>query len=350
MQLVINTFGASLRRNGELFEIHLKEKKIPVAAKKLSSILITTGAHFSSDVIELALEHNIDIVMLNKFGHPFGRFWPAKMGSTTAIRRAQIKAAGNESGLEIIRQWTGTKLQNQLDLLSELSRRRSGQEELFDSACEQLSLYLQNLDKLTGCVDEIRHTILGIEGKAAAAYWRVIGQLPPEEFRFTTRSKRPAADPYNAMLNYAYGVLYSKVERACIIAGLDPFVGILHTDNYNKKSLVFDLIEPFRIWADRIVTKLFTGRRCKQDMFHTGKDGIILEKEAKDLLLGSLNEYLDQSIDYKIKSSKSKKTRRIKRLDCIQAEAHTFANRLLGKDGGLPEVMTTRDVFGDESC
>jgi hypothetical protein len=48
------------------------------------------------------------------------------------------------------------------------------------------------------------------------------------------------------MLNYGYGVLYSLVEKACIYAGLDPFVGFLHTDNYVKKSLVFDLLEPYR--------------------------------------------------------------------------------------------------------
>ncbi|MGB3458597.1 MAG: CRISPR-associated endonuclease Cas1 [Halobacteriota archaeon] len=36
------------------------------------------------------------------------------------------------------------------------------------------------------------------------------------------------------------------VEKACIIAGLDPYIGFLHTDNYNKKSRVFDVIVLFR--------------------------------------------------------------------------------------------------------
>ena len=35
------------------------------------------------------------------------------------------------------------------------------------------------------------------------------------------------------------------VEKAYIIAGLDQYIGFLHTDNYNKKSLVFDVIELF---------------------------------------------------------------------------------------------------------
>ena len=34
----------------------------------------------------------------------------------------------------------------------------------------------------------------------------------------------PAKDEFNTLLNYAYGILYSKVEKACIIAGLEPLV------------------------------------------------------------------------------------------------------------------------------
>ena len=86
----------------------------------------------------------------------------------------------------------------------------------------------------------------------------------PEAYRFDGRSRQPALDAVNAMLNYSYGVLYSLVERACICAGLDPFLGFLHTDNYNKKSLVFDLIEPFRIVGERTTLLLFTGRRRRR--------------------------------------------------------------------------------------
>ncbi|MFO7558792.1 MAG: CRISPR-associated endonuclease Cas1 [Desulfobacterales bacterium] len=57
----------------------------------------------------------------------------------------------------------------------------------------------------------------------------------PEKYQFSGRSRRPAKDPFNAVLNYCYGMLYSRVEKACILSGLDPFVGFLHTDNYNKK-------------------------------------------------------------------------------------------------------------------
>ncbi len=354
MQLVINTFGASLTRNGELFRIKIKDRKVELAAKKIQSLLITTSVHFSSDVILLAIEQNIDIVLLDKYGKPFGRFWDGKMGSTAAIRRAQLEASENSIGISVVQGWTIAKLANQQAFLEELLGRRKGQESFFEPAIATIAnsiLEIENINEAANCaISDLRNSIMGYEGTAACAYWQVIGKLPPEEFRFKNRSQHPALDPFNAMINYAYGVLYSKVEKACIIAGLDPFIGFLHTDNYNKKSLSFDLIEPFRYIADNVVTKLFTGRRCKTNMFYKESSGsITLEKSAKEILINNLNEYLDESVRYKIKSSKTGKTRQIKRLATIQAEAHTLANMLIGKKTKeLPQVTEIDDLFGDE--
>jgi CRISPR-associated protein Cas1 len=90
MQLVINTFGASIRKTGELFEILIGNEKKKISPKKVQSILITTGVHLTSDVIEMAVEHNIDILFADKFGNPYGRLWHSKLGSTARIRRSQI--------------------------------------------------------------------------------------------------------------------------------------------------------------------------------------------------------------------------------------------------------------------
>jgi len=87
----------------------------------------------------------------------------------------------------------------------------------------------------------------------------------PDAWKFNGRSRDPAKDAFNCLLNYGYGVLYSQVEKACIIAGLDPYVGFLHTDNYNKKSFVFDLIEIFRIHIDRTVFYLSQKSRYMKD-------------------------------------------------------------------------------------
>ena len=58
------------------------------------------------------------------------------------------------------------------------------------------------------------------------------------------------------------------------------FLGFLHMDNYNKPSLVFDLIEPFRILAERATVLLFTGRRVRSEFFESVPGGVALSKEG----------------------------------------------------------------------
>jgi hypothetical protein len=53
------------------------------------------------------------------------------------------------------------------------------------------------------------------------------------------------------MLNYLYGVLASEITIALQAYGLDPALGIFHTDKDNRASLTYDLIEPARPVLDR---------------------------------------------------------------------------------------------------
>ena len=300
MQLVINTFGASVHKKGDLFEIRVRDRKVPISPLKVRSILITTSAHLSTDAIQLAAQHHIDLVFLDKYGEPYGRFWHSKMGSTAAIRRRQLEVAETRQGLEIVVAWIKAKIENQTDFLKDLKRHRPKRQELFEAPLETMTHSLDSLGKLHGNLEDCRGSIMGHEGAAGRAYFQTLSPLMPEAFRFEGRSRLPAKDEFNAMLNYAYGVLYSHVERACIIAGLDPFVGFLHTDNYNKKSLVFDLIEPFRILAERVVVHLFTGRQVKKDYFDEIQGGKSMNGDGKPVLINALNEELERTIRWPV--------------------------------------------------
>ncbi len=96
MELVINTYGSYLQKNGDLFRIKTDDKVVEVSYKKISSILISTGAYITTDAIKMAMDNNIDIVFLDEFGTPFGRVWHSKLGSTTLIRRKQLEISATE--------------------------------------------------------------------------------------------------------------------------------------------------------------------------------------------------------------------------------------------------------------
>ncbi len=321
MQLVINTYGSYLRKNGDCFLVKNEDKVFEVSVKKVESILIATSAYISTDAIKFAMDNNIDIVFLDEFGDPYGRVWHSKLGSTTLIRRRQLEMAENIEGLELAKEWITTKFQNQIEFLHKLGTTRPEKTErlqVYISRVEEAKSRLLNLE---GTIEDKRGTIMGIEGSTGKSYFEALSFIMPDRYRFEGRSRNPAKDEFNCLLNYGYGVLYSLVEKACIIAGLDPYIGFLHTDNYNKKSLVFDLIEMFRIFTEETVVYLFSGRKVKVEYFDEVKGGFTLNKEGKAVLIESLNKTLAETIRYR--------GRNIQKRNIIQFECHAVANRLI---------------------
>jgi CRISPR-associated protein Cas1 len=321
MQLVINTYGSYLRKSGECFLIKNEDKVFEVSVKKVDSILITTSAYISTDAVKFAMDNNIDLVFLDEFGSPYGRVWHSKLGSTALIRRKQLEIAGQERGLELAKEWVTEKLSNQIEFLGRLRNSRPEKEAELNAYIRRIEEAKSKLGPLAGTIDERRGTIMGLEGSSGRTYFEALSFIMPERFKFDGRSRQPAKDEFNCLLNYGYGVLYSLVEKACIIAGLDPYVGFIHTDNYNKKSLVFDLIEMFRILADQTVVYLFSQRKVKKEFFDQVEGGLTLNKQGKAQLIESLNQTLEKSIRYR--------GRNIKNRDIIQFECHRIANSLI---------------------
>ena len=64
---------------------------------------------------------------------------------------------------------------------------------------------------------------------------------------------RGGNDAINSALNYGYTILNSSISRAIAVRGYLPYLGINHSNKFNKFNLSSDLIEPFRIIIDEWV-------------------------------------------------------------------------------------------------
>ena len=302
----------------------MNEKKVNhIAAHKITSFVISKGAALSTDAIALALKHNIDIVIVENNGHPMGRFWHSKLGSTTKIRKQQLKASMNDVGLKWVKIWLCQKLENQADFLQDLKKHRTKLHSELDTAILNILDFRSKIEeKEADNVSKVAESFRGWEGSAGRQYFDALSKCIPKNFEFKGRSFRPAKDEFNAVLNYAYGILYSRTERALMLSGLDPYIGFMHRDDYNSKSLVFDYIEPYRFHAERFIFRLFTGKKINKSYFEKFKGGISLNEEGKAFFVSPFLDYIDSD---KIKYKGRLQTR----MNAMQLEAHRFANMLI---------------------
>jgi CRISPR-associated protein Cas1 len=221
--------------------------------------------------------------------------------------------------------------------LKKLMYARPNSEEYFNSYLAVIGNAASSLRLPHNDLENARSSLMGIEGTAGRAYFQCLSGLLPGKHQFDGRSRRPARDPFNATLNYCYGILYSQVEKSCILAGLDPYIGFLHTDNYNKKSLVFDLIEPFRIYGEQVSIYLFTGKQMKDESFDEESGAVSLNAMGKPVVVEAMNNHLDESVRYRRKN--------VKRRHIIQHEAHRLANILLTNAGmKRPDWLEIKEI------
>lgn len=302
MELILNTYGVSLSRDNEGFVVTTKDGKQRIPADGIKSIQISRGAQITSDAVMLAVEHEIEIIFMDRSGNPIGRIWSPKYGSISSIRKGQLNFTFTHDAVDWIKSVIAQKIENQQALMLLLNTQGNTEEDLeINKSIRRLDDYRNKVMRLDGdVVSDIAAPLRGWEGQSSRIYFSTMNFFLPEAFRFKQRSQHPAMDVTNAFLNYGYGLLYGKIEGLLIKAGVDPYIGILHRDEYNRPVMVYDIIELYRVWVDYVVYTLIAQNAITDEFYSVQKDGSYwLESLGRRILIQSLNDYLDEKISQK---------------------------------------------------
>lgn len=301
MELVLNSYGASLSRDNEGFVIVNQDGKQRIPTDGIRSIQLSRGAQITSDAVMLAVEKEIEVVFSDKGGNVIGRIWSPKYGSISTIRKGQLNFTFTHDALVWIKDVIVKKMENQQALLLMMKRDDDGIAKLVEKNISKINDYRNKVSALDGeVVSDIAATLRGWEGQASKIYFSTLNAFIPENYRFEQRSQRPAMDVANAMLNYGYGILYGKIEGALIKVGIDPYIGVLHRDDYNRPVLVYDVIELYRVWVDYVVFSLLAQNVVNDAYYEVREDGSFwLEGLGRRVLIQSINDYLEETVTIK---------------------------------------------------
>jgi CRISPR-associated protein Cas1 len=253
---------ATLERDGDALVVRAEGKPpLKVPAARLHQVLAFGAATLTSGAVALCLERSIPVVILSGRGRYFGVIDPLRIDNLE-IQRAQFRAYEDQAlRLRIATGLVAGKIANSLTMLRRWNRHHPLPDaaELFD----QLRLARAHASEATS-VAQLR----GIEGAAAAAYWRAAGKLISKEWRFAGRRRNPPPDPVNSMLSYGYTVLYYNVLTLIVGRGLHPQLGFLHATRSGYHPLAFDMMEEFRApIVDALVFDLVLNRKVRLEEF-----------------------------------------------------------------------------------
>lgn len=208
---------------------------------KILFLMVIGHTNITSALIDQCNKHKIPMVVMKpnfRSVFYFGNFADANY----LLRKKQHLQPAVR--LDIAQFLVNNKLSNQLCLLQKTRKK--------DALSLAAVKYLEQAMSQVALCTQLGH-LMALEGRAAKHFFGAYFQ----DFQWKGRRPRVKQDPLNACLDIAYTNLFNFIENMCRLFGFDLYVGVYHQLWFKRKSLICDLIEPFRCIVEHQVRKSF---------------------------------------------------------------------------------------------
>jgi CRISP-associated protein Cas1 len=295
--LHVVTPGTSVGRSGETLVVKPPDGAPATkhAIRETDSILLHGYAQISTQALNLCIDRGVPVHWLTTTGRHTGSLTATAGQVQRRIR--QYRALSDETTcLRLAKSLARAKIEGQHRYLLRGSR---GDESAREEMLPDLVPLRSALAAIDGASD--RDSLRGFEGSAAVGYFRGLTRLlspsVPEELRYTTRTRRPPLDRFNALLGFGYGLLHTAVMRAILATGLEPSLGFFHTPRSAAYPLVLDLMELFRVplWDMVLIGSLNRSQWEVDADFVVTKGKVWLSDDGRRKAIGLFEARLDET-------------------------------------------------------
>lgn len=264
--------------------------RIPRAQRELKRVVVHGhSGTVSFDALRWLQDVNAAFVHIDNDGTVLTTSAPVRVPDPRMLR-GQVLAIEGTKGIEILRPLLKTKISRQFGLLDRLNA-PDNIRELVENRLIQVELA------------ESWEALRDAEAQAGKEYWRAWhgiqiqfrksdkkripthwNRLPKRKSALNPTNKN-STHPINTLLNYSYSILEAEARLAALGVGLDPHLGLMHSDYRWRPSLALDLMEPMRPMVDEFVLELLEERVFSYEDFFENRKGIcrILPQLAREL-------------------------------------------------------------------
>ena len=236
--------------------------KIQLSCYRIFALFIIGDCSLSTYVFRYAKKFGFGIVLMNA-SFKILDIVGFKLEGNTFLEKKQY----NYSSTDIPRLIIENKINNQVRILKKIRGIGDNGKQVIHS----MEKYKSSLFDKTRNI----HELMGIEGICAKLYF---GELFGD-FDWKARKPRIKTDFINSSLDVGYTILFNYIDALLRLYGFNTYVGFLHTLFYQRKSLVCDLVEPFRPIVDYQIRKSINLGQIRKIDFRKNNGKCILKFE-----------------------------------------------------------------------
>ncbi len=284
--------GAALGISGGHLTVRYPDATVESIPKNtIEGISIFAKVLMSTACIEFCLGNNIKVGFFSGSGVYKGSLSPVQYSNTERLRKQIDTSASCEFAMSIAKRIISAKINNQIVIMRRYSHSNlKGNDDVY---------VMNKMSKHKVPEAESINRIIGYEGIASRKYFGWIADNIEEEFKFERRSRRPATDPFNCMLNFGYSLLTKEIYGELENRYVNPYIGYIHQDKYGHPALASDLIEEWRpVIVDSTVLSLIQGHEIKRELFNVDSGMCKMTEEAIKIFIKKLEQKMETKNHY----------------------------------------------------
>jgi CRISPR-associated protein Cas1 len=279
---------ARIRNSNLIIESENEEGKKEIIFQqsllKIFSLWIVGPISITSKLLDYSRKYRFPVLFFSPYFRLLSCVHAPSEGNFL-LRKKQYTYQGLDIGKHLI----ANKIENQIRLLNSV-RNKS------DALKEGIALMKINCRKIKDC--QTFEELMGLEGNCSRLFFK----LWYRDIEWQGRKPRTKVDFLNTTLDMGYTALFHFIEALLNLYGFDLYQGFYHRNFYQRKSLVCDLMEPFRCIVDQSVLRAYHLRQLQATDFSEVNHKVLLNpsknKEYYKWLVAPLLERKDDMFLY----------------------------------------------------
>lgn len=253
--------------NGELMLEETIEGKKKTLTKfpfqKLLALFVIGHITVTTPLIDKCKRYGVALVVMKPNLRPVF-YWANSAEANYLLRKRQYDFPKDD--LSIAKNLVKNKIRNQMFVL--LKTRKKDEKTI-----EAVELCKVSLNTLSDINDYDK--LMGLEGLVSKNFFSAYFQL----MNWHGRHPRIKTDALNVTLDIGYTILFNYIECFVRMFGFDLYVGVYHRLWFKRKSLICDLMEPFRCIIDHATLLAYNRKQFSEKDFQLIKQEYHLKHE-----------------------------------------------------------------------